>query len=174
MLLHSVSYVELDGSWRGTFECSETFALFSPRVENVRVSILCTTQRNLLTIYVVYTRTGRVVPCRMRRVHQVRNQALFGSLLIFVLARFVRLFDQSCRSWQPSLALSLASSEGASNAELGSEALDTVGLVQILLHHDLETGGATLPGGNDGPCEEELPNLRRVSYVRSRMGRVRV
>lgn len=125
-------------------------------------------------IYVVYTRTGRLVPCRLRRGDQRRDQALFGSLLIFVLSRFARLLDQSCHLWQSSLALGLAGSKGASNTELGGEALDTVGLVQVLLHHDLETGGATLPGGDDGPCEEELPNLRRVSYVRGRMGRLRV
>jgi hypothetical protein len=34
--------------------------------------------------------------------------------------------------------------------------------VQVLDNHDLEAGGATLAGGNDGPGEEELPDLKEV------------
>jgi hypothetical protein len=32
--------------------------------------------------------------------------------------------------------------------------------VQVLLDHDLEARGATLPRGDDGPGEEKLPDLR--------------
>jgi hypothetical protein len=37
-----------------------------------------------------------------------------------------------------------------------------VGGVQVLDDHDLEAGGATLAGSNDGPSEEELPDLQKV------------
>jgi hypothetical protein len=40
-------------------------------------------------------------------------------------------------------------------------AVNTVGGVQVLDDHDLEAGGAALAGSNDGPGEEEFPDLQK-------------
>ena len=37
-----------------------------------------------------------------------------------------------------------------------------MGGVQVLDDHDLEAGGATLAGSNDGPSKEEFPDLQKV------------
>lgn len=49
--------------------------------------------------------------------------------------------------------------DGAREAELRSDAINAVGGVEVLDDDHLETGGAALAGGDDGPCEEELPDL---------------
>ena len=42
------------------------------------------------------------------------------------------------------------------------EAVHAVRGVQVLLDHNLEASGAALPGSNDRPGEEELPDLQKV------------
>jgi hypothetical protein len=62
-------------------------------------------------------------------------------------------------SRQLSLASSLASSQRTVDTKLRSVAVNAVSGVQVLLDHDLEAGGAALAGSDDGPCEEEFPDL---------------
>jgi hypothetical protein len=63
---------------------------------------------------------------------------------------------------QPGLASLHGSSKSTSETELGAVSVDTVGGVQVLNDHDLEAGGAALAGSNDGPSEEEFPDLHKV------------
>lgn len=63
---------------------------------------------------------------------------------------------------QPGLASLHGSGKSTGETELGAVAVDTVGRVQVLDDHDLEAGGATLAGSNDGPGEEEFPDLYGV------------
>lgn len=55
--------------------------------------------------------------------------------------------------------------EGARQAELGREALDAVGGVQVLDHDHLEAGGAALARGDGGPGQEELPDAEPALAV---------
>lgn len=50
-------------------------------------------------------------------------------------------------------------------AVLRGDAVDAVDGVEVLDDDHLEAGGAALAGGNDGPREEELPDLGGVSDV---------
>lgn len=63
---------------------------------------------------------------------------------------------------EPGLASLHGSGKSTSETELGAVAVDTVGGVQVLDDHDLEAGGATLAGSNDGPSKEEFPDLQKV------------
>jgi hypothetical protein len=45
-------------------------------------------------------------------------------------------------------------------------AINTVRSVQVLLDHDLEARGAALAGSDDGPCEEEFPDLLKGRSVK--------
>lgn len=60
---------------------------------------------------------------------------------------------------QRSGPFSPSSSESALDAELRADAVDTVDGVEVLVHEDLEAGGAALARGDDGPGEEEFPDL---------------
>ena len=64
---------------------------------------------------------------------------------------------------KPGLASLHGSGKCTSKTELGAVAVDTVSGVQVLDDHDLEAGGATLAGSNDGPSKEEFPDLQVVS-----------
>ena len=55
---------------------------------------------------------------------------------------------------------SLAGSDSAVDTVLSVEAVHAVRGVQVLLDHNLEASGAALPGSNDRPGEEELPDLQ--------------
>lgn len=55
--------------------------------------------------------------------------------------------------------------DSAGEAELRGDAINAVGGVEVLDDDHLETGGATLARGDDGPCEEELPDLEK--FVRN-------
>lgn len=55
---------------------------------------------------------------------------------------------------------SLARSDSAVDTELSIDAVHTMGGVQVFLDHDLEAGCAALPRRDDGPSEEELPDLK--------------
>lgn len=68
---------------------------------------------------------------------------------------------------QPGLALLLASSEGTGQSELRGNPVDAMGRVQILNHHHLVAGGEPLAGSDDGPGEEEFPDLIiRLEYIK--------
>ena len=69
-------------------------------------------------------------------------------------------FFQQSLLGKAGLAGSLAGSKSTGDTELSVEAVHAVRSVQVLLDHDLEARGATLPGGNDRPGEEELPDLQ--------------
>lgn len=60
---------------------------------------------------------------------------------------------------QTVLASSLASGQGTGKSELGADSVDTVGGVQVLDDDHLVAGGHSLAGGDDGPGEEEFPDL---------------
>jgi hypothetical protein len=64
------------------------------------------------------------------------------------------------------LTSSLAGGDSAVDTELSVEAVHAVRSVQVFLDHDLETSGAALPRGDDGPGEEELPDLQFTKSVR--------
>jgi hypothetical protein len=69
-------------------------------------------------------------------------------------------------SRQLSLTSSLASCQRTIDAELRSVAVNAVRGVQVLLYHDLEASGAALAGSDDGPCEEEFPDLLKERSVK--------
>lgn len=85
-----------------------------------------------------------------------------------VPARASKRFTSRRLLGQPVLALSLASGNSTAETELGPETVETVGSVQVLDDHNLEASGATLPGSDDRPCEEKLPNLRREGESQQR------
>ena len=64
------------------------------------------------------------------------------------------------------LALGLAVGQGAVESELRRNALNTVGCVQVLDDEHLEARSAALTRRNDGPGQEEFPNLPSVSVHR--------
>lgn len=64
---------------------------------------------------------------------------------------------------QGGLASSLALRKSGVNTKLRPVAADTVRGVEVLDDEHLEAGGAALSRGNDGPGEEEFPDLRKMS-----------
>ena len=62
---------------------------------------------------------------------------------------------------EPGLASLNGSGKSTGETELCAVAVDTVGGVQVLDDHDLEAGGAALAGSNNGPGEEEFPDLQK-------------
>jgi hypothetical protein len=65
---------------------------------------------------------------------------------------------------QPSLTSLHGSSKSTGDTELCAKAVDAVGSVQVLHDHDLEASSAALAGSDDGPCEEEFPDLYEVKW----------
>ena len=47
---------------------------------------------------------------------------------------------------------------------MGVDSVDAVARVEVLDNHHLEAGGGTLAGSNGRVCQEELPDLARVSF----------
>lgn len=59
----------------------------------------------------------------------------------------------------PGLQVSPSLLQRSLEAELGVDALDAVGRVDVLDENDLVAGSGALARGNGGPCKEEEPDL---------------
>lgn len=63
------------------------------------------------------------------------------------------------RSWQSRLASLSARVDSTGQAKLRRNAIDAMSRVQVLHNDELVASGATLASSDNGPGEEELPNL---------------
>lgn len=66
------------------------------------------------------------------------------------------------RLLQPGLARRLTGGESTGQAKLRGEAVNTMSRVKVLDYNHLVTGGHAFAGGNNGPGEEQLPDLGHV------------
>jgi hypothetical protein len=66
------------------------------------------------------------------------------------------------RLLQPRLARLLTGGEGAGQAKLRGDTVNTMSRVKVLDYNHLVTGGHAFAGGNNGPGEEQLPDLGHV------------
>lgn len=66
---------------------------------------------------------------------------------------------------QARLARLPAGLEGTGEAVLRGNPVDAVRRVQVLDNNHLVAGGRALAGGDDGPGEEELPDLSKLALL---------